>query len=121
MKITFGIKVGDEARGGQTPLIWDSSQTINPHAIVLGDSGVGKSYTLRNMAHDIAQDGRTRVHIIDVAGDLGVAGASSVKFSESTDFGFNPLEINPDPDFGGVRKRIQSFLAAINRSQHKLG
>jgi len=29
--------------------------------------------------------------------------------------------INPDPDFGGVRKRIQSFISTLGRTGHRLG
>ena len=62
-----------------------------------------------------------RVHIFDVHGDIDIQGSSSVKFSESTPYGFNPLWVNPDPDFGGVRKRIQSLLATLNRTSRQLG
>lgn len=106
-----------------TPVVWDSRQTINSHALVLGDTGSGKSYTLRSIVDQAVKtsDGRLRVHVFDAHGDMELRGASSVKFSESTDFGFNPLEVNPDPDFGGVRKRIQAFVSAINRTSHKIG
>jgi DNA helicase HerA-like ATPase len=123
MRIPFGNNASEAARGREAPVVWDSARTINGHALYLGDSGTGKSYTLKKTAvHAVTSaPGKLRVHIIDAHGDLNVEGASSVKFSESTDFGFNPMEVNPDRDFGGVRKRIQSFVSAINRTSHKLG
>lgn len=121
MKITWGTSAAESAKGA--PVVWDSSRTINPHCMVLGDSGVGKTFRLLRMIRDIyaSTDGRVRIHVLDAHGDMLVDGASTVKFSESTDYGFNPLEVNPDHDFGGVRKRVQSFVSAINRTSHKLG
>lgn len=46
---------------------------------------------------------------------------STVKFSEQTSYGFNPLLINKNLDFGGVRKRIQSFISSLNRTGFRLG
>lgn len=36
-------------------------------------------------------------------------------FSEQTTYGMNPLRVNPDPHFGGIRKRVQGFITTINR------
>src|SRR3546814_3453218 len=38
-----------------------------------------------------------------------------------TEYGLNPLEVTTDPEFGGVRRRINSFIAMINRTTSKLG
>lgn len=102
---------------------WDTRRLINGHVLIVGKSGTGKTHTLRNMVSQMSEQsgGKIRVHVMDVHGDIDLDGASTVKFSESTPYGFNPLTINPDPDFGGVRKRIQSFMAALSRTQFKLG
>lgn len=104
-------------------IIWDSKKVLNGHILMVGKSGTGKTYTLRKMLRQMLTQnpGRLRVHIFDVHGDIDIQGASSVRFSESTAHGFNPLWINPDPHFGGVRKRIQSFIATLNRTSRQLG
>jgi len=106
-----------------TPARWDSTKVINGHILIVGKSGTGKTYTLRKILKQLLpqNEGKLRVHIFDVHGDIDIPGASSVKFSESTPYGFNPLWINPDPDFGGVRKRIQSLIATLNRTSRQLG
>ncbi|MFP3449184.1 hypothetical protein SB765_30100, partial [Pseudomonas sp. SIMBA_067] len=73
---------------------------------------------LRKIAQAMQETGgrRLRIHVFDAHGDVEIPGESAVRFHESADFGFNPLELNPDPEFGGVRKRIQSLIAAINRT-----
>lgn len=124
MQIRWGKDAAESRKSGQEVFCaWDSRTTINGHILVLGDSGVGKTYTLRRMISDMlaTSSAAVRFHVFDVHGDIDIRGASSVGFSESTDYGFNPLELNPDKDFGGVRKRTQSFISTINRTSRKLG
>lgn len=107
-----------------SPVTWDSAKLINGHMLIMGKSGTGKTHTLRKILSEIEanNEGKPyRVHIMDVHGDIEIDGASSVKFSESTSYGFNPLMINPHPDFGGVRKKVQAFIGTINRSGRQLG
>lgn len=120
----MGVDTSSIRQGARTPVIWDTEKLINGHVLIVGKSGTGKTHTLRRMLDQIAANapaGKIRVHIMDVHGDIDIDGASSVKFSEATPYGFNPLAINPDPDFGGVRKRIQSFIAALSRTGFRLG
>jgi hypothetical protein len=123
MQINFGLDAAAAKQQKRVPVCWDSRRLINGHAMIAGKSGTGKTHTLRLMLSQLqAQSGGDlRIHIFDAHGDIEIPGASTVRFSESTNYGFNPLEINPDPDFGGVRKRLQSFMAALNRTTRKLG
>jgi DNA helicase HerA-like ATPase len=107
----------------QVPVIFDSKRAINPHMLFMGKSGTGKTFNLKRIIRSLLKtsDKQIRVHIFDIHGDISVEGESVVKFSESTQYGFNPLEINPDPDFGGVRKQIQSFLRAIADNDRAVG
>ncbi len=119
MQVRLGLDEASQRGGKQVPVIWDTKQLINGHVLIIGKSGTGKTHTLRRLLRQFGKD--IRVHIMDVHGDIDIEGASTVKFSEATPYGFNPLTINPDPDFGGVRKRIQSFMAALGRTGYKLG
>lgn len=123
MKIVFGIDSASIRNGESNPVIWDSKRVINAHMLLVGKSGTGKTFTLKKIINNLldSASSRVRVRVIDVHGDIEIDGASSVKFSESGMYGFNPLAINPDPDFGGVRKRIQSFISIINKTSRKLG
>ncbi|MGY8527602.1 ATP-binding protein [Paracidovorax citrulli] len=116
------IDFGKNAHTG-SPVVWDSVRAINAHMAVFGDTGMGKTHTLRKMVQEMQATGhpRLRFHVFDAHGDVAIPGESAVVFHESADFGFNPLELNPDPEFGGVRKRIQSLIAAINRTSVRLG
>lgn len=123
MKIVFGFDSAAAKMGSREHVVWDSERLINGHVLLVGKSGTGKTFTLRKMLSQLNKQakGRLRIHIMDVHGDIDIEGSSTVKFSESTGYGFNPLMLNPDPDFGGVRKRIQYFIGALNRTSRKLG
>lgn len=100
---------------------WDNTCLINPHIIVCGKTGTGKSYTLRRMVADAIRDPNIdRVHVFDVHGDLDMPDASEASFNEHTRFGYNPLEIDPDPEVGGIRKQINFIISAINQTATQL-
>jgi len=101
---------------------WNPVSAINPHLIVTGPSGSGKTHTLRMLASQLALMG-ARVYIFDVHGDLtmGSALCSSVRFSETSPYGINPLRLSADEHYGGVRKKIRNFVAMLNRTSRKLG
>lgn len=127
MKIDFGFDSAFLKQDKKVKIIWDSEKIINGHTLIVGKSGMGKTYTLIQMILQIAEQAKLagkpfRCHIMDVHGDIEIKGASLVEFSEATKYGINPLLVSADPKFGGVRKRIKSFIGAINRSSStKLG
>lgn len=117
------IPLGQPAlQSGAPPIVWDSSAVVNGHVILVGASGTGKTFRLRRfMDAAMGQNPRVRFHVLDVHGDLRIPGAEVVEFSESKNYGLNPLAISPDPDFGGVRKRIRAFISTLNRTSRRLG
>jgi DNA helicase HerA-like ATPase len=122
MDIIFGQDSYGLSRGKDSPVIWQSQKVINGHMLLVGKSGTGKTFTLKKILEQLGAQAKTlRVHVMDIHGDIDIPGSSTVKFSESTKYGFNPLKVNPDQDFGGVRKRVQGFLAALQRTSRKLG
>ena len=121
------IKAGNdffEAKNGKVlPVILDTKKLLNPHMLILGVSGAGKSHTIRNFVHQGRHaTPRVQFHILDVHNDLDIEGASVVTFSAQAKFGLNPLIVNPDVEFGGVEKCIRTFLRVLNQaSSMKLG
>ena len=104
-------------------IVWDSSQLTNGHWLVLGATGSGKTTFLKRILHDFMAAPQLRVHVFDTQGDieLNPAYASTVKFSEASECGVNPFQLSAAPDFGGVRRRINSFIQMLNRYGGKIG
>jgi len=125
MQIDYGQDAAARKRGENVRVIWDSKDAVNGHCLLVGMSGAGKTYTLRKIIRQMQEtSGRGQVprfHVFDVHGDIEIPDASSVMFSEQTDYGINPLRVNPDPHFGGIRKRVQSFVNTMNKVMRQLG
>lgn len=123
MRIELGrAKFADKNSGARPAVFWDPATAISGHAIIVGSSGVGKTYRLRRILHNlISTNGNVNIHILDVHGDIAPHARNKVDFSEITNNGLNPLEVITDPEFGGVRRRINSFIDMINRTSTKLG
>lgn len=121
MKICFGLLAG---KNENPPVIWDSNNVVNPHMCLIGMTGSGKSHTLRKIIESLSlynENPEHKIHVLDVHGDLSVPNASSVLFSEQTQYGLNPLKIIPDPDFGGIRKKTNSFIQVFKKFSRALG
>lgn len=126
MKASIGVDYHEHRRSGKKNYVeWDSRKAVNPHMLLLGMSGAGKTYTLRKIIKamtdsvDLHQD--LRIHLFDVHGDIDIEGASTVMFSEQTNYGFNPLRVNPDVHHGGLRKQIQGLITTMNKVMRQLG
>lgn len=123
MKFQLGVEdFAFRQKGQELPVVWDSDNAVNSHILIVGKSGTGKTYTLRNMIQQCIRSCNNPVtfHVMDVHGDIEIPGSSSVVFSEATNYGLNPLKINPNRSFGGVRKRIQSFISTLDRTQSRV-
>lgn len=113
------IRIGRNTKTGE-PVVLDTTKVINPHLQVSGITGIGKTYALQELVTNFVESAAdlrrpVRVHVFDPHGDIQLPYASVVKFSEATNYGYNPLEVNPDPDYGGVRRAIQKFITAIKK------
>ncbi len=119
LEIKFGLEAAKLKAGEKQDVVWREFDVVNPHILLVGMSGSGKTHNLIRMAQnlDSTADEPIRVHVFDVHGDIDIPGASMVMFSEQTSHGLNPLLVNPDPHHGGVRKRIQSFISILNRTR----
>lgn len=95
----------------------ESAQLINSHMLMLGSSGVGKSHTIRRLVKDaVKSNPKVRIHLFDVHGDLEIQDVpcSTVQYGEQAPFGLNCFVVDPDPQFGGVRKCIQNFIRTVD-------
>lgn len=119
LTINFGLDAHKWRLRESESVLWREDRVVNPHMLIVGMTGAGKTHNLRKIVEQMqaTADEPLRIHVFDVHGDIEIDGASTVLFSEQTSSGLNPLTINPDPHYGGVRKRVQSFIATLNRAR----
>ena len=58
MKIDFGYDSAFLKQGKSVKVVWDSEKIINGHALIVGKSGMGKTYTLVQMIEQIAEQAK---------------------------------------------------------------
>lgn len=123
MKIPLGYSYFDLKENKKVEVVMDTAKLVNPHALLVGGSGMGKSYTLiKMMQAATASDPAIRFHVFDVHGDLDVPGASVMTFSDQSPYGLNPLKINPNLEFGGVKNCIRAFITTLDTaSRSRMG
>lgn len=109
-----------KARDGKDePVYWRPEVVSNHHVGVAGTSGAGKTHWIRTFVTNMPDD--VEVDIFDYHGDIEIHGAQTVMFSEATRYGYNPLVLNPDPHYGGVRRSVNDVIEAINSTSRQLG
>lgn len=101
------------------PVFWRESVVSNHHVGVAGTSGAGKTHWIRQFVAGMPEE--VEIDIFDYHGDIEIAGAKTVLFSESTRYGYNPLVLNTDPHYGGVRRAVNDVVEAINSTSRQLG
>jgi hypothetical protein len=125
MKARFGVDFYEHRKGNTRWVEWDSRAAVNPHVMLLGMSGAGKTHNLKklikSLTGSVELDRDLRVHVFDVHGDIEIEGASTVMFSQQSNYGFNPLRVNPDPHFGGPERQTQGFIETVNKVMRQLG
>ncbi len=123
MLVNIGINKKLKDQGKENAIIWDFFTCINPHWLIIGMSGAGKTFRIKNVVNQIAAQSsdKLRVHVFDVHDDIDIEGESSVMYSEMCDYGINPLELSADLHSGGVRKKITSFINVLEKTTAKLG
>lgn len=101
------------------PVYWRESEVSNHHVGVAGTSGAGKTHWIRQFVTGMPDD--VEIDIFDYHGDIEIPGARTVLFSEATRYGFNPLVLNTDHHYGGVRRAVNDVVEAINSTSRQLG
>ncbi|PHV63733.1 ATP-binding protein [Cyanobacterium aponinum] len=97
-----GIKLGDNC-------YWNPETLPNQHIVTIGASGSGKTQTLKAIALNLYRHYPTvNIYIIDFHGDQQIEGERYIPLNMISEYGINPLIINPDPEGGG--SNIQSLI-----------
>ncbi len=105
-------------------VVWDSDKVVNRHFMIVGESGSGKTYMLKGLAHGFAlSKEKTRCYVFDVHSDIDTneAMTSMIEFGENSEYGLQPLSVDPDRNFGGVKNAINNFIRAFAEYNPSMG
>lgn len=105
----------------QRPVFYEPERLINSHLLLCGTSGSGKSWQTRRLLAAASRDG-VQIDIFDVHEELdSVEGAVSCKYSQATQYGYNPLVLDPDPHDGGVYKQADFIVGLVKQVTTQFG
>lgn len=94
----------------------DSKNAINPHMLIVGGSGAGKTRLLRKIIQYLQNRGK-QVYVIDFHGDIKTEGETVFRFTaRNSEYGLNPFEFEHDPDNGGIEVQTRILTSTFKRS-----
>jgi|GEM_PF-1393373 len=121
------LPFGTHARFTNRHFTFDSRTAVNPHMLLAGPSGSGKSHQLNRIILTLAEQG-AQVYAVDIHGDLGDFSdiapfrdadkpipddlVHTIDFGDQTQHGLPPLDLLPGI---GPRKRANSFISLLDR------
>jgi DNA polymerase III delta prime subunit len=91
---------------------WDLERVSNPHIVIIGTSGSGKTQTIKAIASELFNNFAAQVIILDFHGDQRLPNELHVPLNMASPHGINPLMVNLDPEGGGPK--LQSIAVASN-------
>lgn len=99
----------------QKSFCWNPDQETNPHLLIWGGSGAGKSRLLRKVIGYLRDQGK-HVHVLDVHGDLGCGGENQMIFGGRHQYhGINPFEFELSEN-GGPNMQAHEIVAMFRKS-----
>ena len=113
------IKIGYNVFN-KKPVIIDFTKIVNPHILIFGSSGTGKTHTIKKLVNAIEMN-NIKTNVIDGQGDITLSNSSTVVFHATSNYGINPLKFSPNREMGGIRKKIRSIISAVNKTSRTLG
>jgi len=99
---------------------WDPTALPNPHVVVIGASGSGKTQTLKAIAYEIPRHYTTcQIVIVDFHGDQELEEETAYEIHMNSEYGSNPLLINLDPSGGGPA--LQAIQVGMSLRKLQIG
>lgn len=114
-----GIPLGHEIETGAV-VRWNPGNLANPHFLILGGSGAGKTQTIKRAMLELSRL-EFGVVAIDFHGDLLIEGADSYPISMTSSYGVNPLVVDLDPAGGGPDPQRFLVLQSLKEAFAPMG
>jgi type IV secretory pathway VirB4 component len=97
-------------------VFWDYKKENNPHLMLIGQSGSGKTYLLRKILKHLDKRG-IKTFVIDFHGDLHIENDQTFEFTTiNPEYGIGVFEFDTDPKSGGIYNRIEELIKIFENS-----
>ena len=94
-------------------MYYDPRLLINSHMLIAGMSGAGKSFQVSHLLTSAIQAG-IEIDVLDPHDEFHhLTDASVSRFSQATNYGYNPLVLDLDPHNGGINRQVGLFVRLI--------
>ena len=101
-------------------IIWDYRKEQNPHAMIIGKSGSGKTYLLRNILKNftLKEKGKINVFVIDFHGDLEIEDSQTIEYNKNdiNSAGIGIFEFDYFSKAGGIYNRVDELVKIFENS-----
>ncbi|MGB0990403.1 MAG: helicase HerA domain-containing protein [Halarcobacter sp.] len=115
-KYVLGKKFGQSGKGEYVIYDPDAKETTNPHILIAGPSGSGKSILIRALIGELKLDNKILM-VFDLHGDLETPGENLVEYTaRNTEFGINPFEFDCDIKNGGPDVRVDVIIDIFKKN-----
>jgi hypothetical protein len=105
----------------EVPIYYEPEKLVNSHLLISGMTGTGKSVQVKRLL-TTAADAGVEIDIFDVHEELdGIPGSVAAKYSQATQYGYNPLVLDVDPHAGGVNKQADFVVGLIKQVTTQFG
>jgi Helicase HerA, central domain len=107
--------VGNRVLLGEN-IYWELERVSNPHIVIIGTSGSGKTQTIKAIASELAVNFPCQVVVLDFHGDQKLPQELHVPLNMAAPVGINPLIVNLDEEGGGPKLQAIAVAANLRRS-----
>jgi len=94
----------------------DSPESLNPHFLLTGKSGAGKTSKIKQIIEDLGENGKI-VFVLDFHGDMATPGENHIEYTaRNSPFGINPFEFETDLKNGGPSINVANIVQMFKKN-----
>ncbi|WP_456470016.1 ATP-binding protein [Caminibacter sp.] len=101
-------------------VVWNYRTEQNPHLMIIGKSGSGKTFLLRNILRHFALNEKKRINVfvIDFHGDLEIKESQTIEYNKNspTSAGIGVFEFDYYSKAGGIYNRVDELIKIFENS-----